>query len=117
MCHHHIKIKIIKILRQKLTILTKGIRRKIHQFWSKYKLPTIEKILVTINYDKNLPNLSKTSLYRLLKTLMFEYVKINLLLGEGVFTKYYKILYRKSSNLIPGRNLETLQVKFGLTIQ
>ncbi|XP_022174483.1 uncharacterized protein LOC111036671 [Myzus persicae] len=52
-----------------------AIRRKIHKFWSDREFPTLDKILQVINEDKDLPDFSRTSLYRLLKSMDFEYVK------------------------------------------
>jgi len=52
-----------------------AIRRKIHQFWFNRELPTLGKILTVINEDQSLPSFSRTSLYRLIKSMEFEYVK------------------------------------------
>lgn len=52
-----------------------AIRRKIHQFWFNRELPTLGKILTVINEDQSLPSFSRTSLYRLIKSIEFEYVK------------------------------------------
>lgn len=52
-----------------------AIRRKIHQFWHNRDLPTLDKVLVAINEEENLPNFSRTSLFRLMKSMDFVYVK------------------------------------------
>lgn len=52
-----------------------AIRRKIYQFWFNRELPTLGKILTVINEDQSLPSFSRTSLYRLMKSMEFEYVK------------------------------------------
>ncbi|KAF0749684.1 DDE 3 domain-containing protein, partial [Aphis craccivora] len=48
-----------------------GIRRKVHQFWHDRDTPTLDKILVSVNEDNGLPNFSRTSLFRLLKSMDF----------------------------------------------
>lgn len=52
-----------------------AIRKKVHQFWINRKLPTVNEIHVAINNDESLPNFSRTTLFRVLKSLQFEYVK------------------------------------------
>lgn len=70
------KTKIFKNVAEKIDDLDKyAIRRKIRQFWLNRELPTLETILSVINQDKNLPNFSRTTLYRLLKAMDFEYSK------------------------------------------
>lgn len=54
-----------------------AIRQKIHAFWARREIPTMIKIVQDINNDSNLPNISRTSLQRLLKELGFEYTKRN----------------------------------------
>lgn len=51
------------------------IRRKVHEFYLKGELPTLNKILQAVNSDDMLPNFSRTSLWRLLKHLKFKYAK------------------------------------------
>ncbi|KAL4126162.1 hypothetical protein QTP88_010388 [Uroleucon formosanum] len=50
-----------------------AVRRKVHDLWFRRELPTIEKILTSINEDPDLPNFSHTTLYRLLKKLDFTF--------------------------------------------
>lgn len=52
-----------------------AVRRKVHQFWHNRDLPTLDKLLFAINKDKDLPNFSRSSLYRLMKSMDFVYVK------------------------------------------
>lgn len=52
-----------------------AIIQKVHNFWFNRQIPTLNKILVAVNDDDNLPNFSKTSLRRILKHLNFEYIK------------------------------------------
>lgn len=52
-----------------------AIRRKIHSFWLNKELPTLQKILSAINEDETLPNLKKTSLSTVLKSLNFKFQK------------------------------------------
>ncbi|KAL4126790.1 hypothetical protein QTP88_010999 [Uroleucon formosanum] len=52
-----------------------AVRSKVHNFWFQRQIPTIDKILVSVNEDPDLPNFSRASLHRLLKDLNFEYSK------------------------------------------
>lgn len=52
-----------------------AIRCKVHEFWFKGEVPTLKKILLSIDDDPKLPNLKRTTLYRVLKELNFEYTK------------------------------------------
>lgn len=52
-----------------------AIRRKVYQFWVNRKLPTVDEIYAAINDDESLPTFSRTSLFKVLKSLQFEYVK------------------------------------------
>lgn len=52
-----------------------AIRRKIHGFWYRHEIPTLNRVLVAINEDSSLPTLSRTGLYRLLGNLNFEFTK------------------------------------------
>lgn len=70
------KIKIFKNVETKVDDFDKyAIRRKIHQFWFNRELPTLDKILTVVNEDQSLPSFSRTSLYRLMKSMEFEYAK------------------------------------------
>ncbi|CAI6362026.1 unnamed protein product [Macrosiphum euphorbiae] len=52
-----------------------AIRRKIQKCWSDSELPTFEKVMKVVNEDEDLPYYSSISLYRLLKSMDFVYVK------------------------------------------
>lgn len=52
-----------------------AIRHKVHGFWFQRQIPTLDKILVSINEDPDLPNFSRATLHRLLKNMNFEYSK------------------------------------------
>lgn len=52
-----------------------AIRLKIHQFWLRREIPTLNKMLTVINEDPSLPTFSNTSFRRILKDLNFEYTK------------------------------------------
>lgn len=52
-----------------------SIREKIQQFSFNRELPTLDQILTVINEDDSLPNFSRTSLHRLLKSMDIEYGK------------------------------------------
>lgn len=55
-----------------------ALRRKVHSFWLKRQIPTLNKILTAVNDDDSLPNFKRTSLYKILKSLNFKYVKKSL---------------------------------------
>lgn len=57
---------------------TKGaIRRVIHNFFHKNELPTLDKILREIKYRPDLPQMSRSSLYKLMKHINFKFLKRN----------------------------------------
>lgn len=71
-----------KLTKTRPTILNKTdefdksvIRRKVHSFFLKGELPTLDKLLQVINEDESLPNFSRTGLHRIIKHLKFKYVK------------------------------------------
>lgn len=70
------KIKVRPTVNDKIDDFDKNaIRQKIHAFWLRREIPTLRKILQTIKDDPDLPNLSRSSLQRILKELNFEYSK------------------------------------------
>lgn len=52
-----------------------GLRQKVHAFWLKKELPTIDKILKAVNDDPALPNFKRTTLYTTIKKLDFVFSK------------------------------------------
>ena len=52
-----------------------GLRQKVHSFWLRRELPTIDKILVAVNEDPSLPNFKRTTLYSTIKKLDFVFEK------------------------------------------
>ncbi|XP_060868764.1 uncharacterized protein LOC132943720 [Metopolophium dirhodum] len=52
-----------------------AIRQKIHAFWFRREIPTLTKMIRVVNDDPDLPNLTRTSFQRLLKSMQFEYTK------------------------------------------
>lgn len=52
-----------------------AIRRKVHQYFFRNELPTLEKVLRDVNDDLQLPNFKRTTFYKLLKSLNFKYEK------------------------------------------
>ena len=70
------KSKVISTIIEKIEDFDKNaIRQKIHRFWYRHEIPTLNKVLVAINEDSSLPTLSRTGLYRLLGNLNFEFTK------------------------------------------
>jgi len=51
------------------------VRRHVHSFWYNKTIPTLAKIYRVVKDDDSLPDISETNLYRLLKTMDFEYTK------------------------------------------
>lgn len=50
-----------------------AIRRKVHQFFFRNELPTIDKVLKDVNDDEQLPSFKRTTFYKLLKSLNFKF--------------------------------------------
>ncbi|XP_025206090.1 uncharacterized protein LOC112602300 [Melanaphis sacchari] len=67
-----------KCLFNKISNLDRSaLRQKVYNFWLKKELPTIDKILRSVNHDPALPNFKRTTLYSTIKKLNFVYVKRN----------------------------------------
>jgi len=70
------KNKIRSTVTEKIDEFDKNaIRQKIHGFWFRREIPTLQKILTAINDDPILPNLKRTCLRKILKYLSFVYTK------------------------------------------
>ncbi|KAL4098424.1 hypothetical protein QTP88_023043 [Uroleucon formosanum] len=52
-----------------------AIRRKVHSLWFDRQLPTVAKVLTSINEDETMPNMKETSLRTILKSLGFKFIK------------------------------------------
>ncbi|KAL4104685.1 hypothetical protein QTP88_019968 [Uroleucon formosanum] len=52
-----------------------ALRQKVHSFWLRKELPTIDKILEAVNDDPALPNYKRTTLYTIIKKLDFVFIK------------------------------------------
>ncbi|KAL4097030.1 hypothetical protein QTP88_021870 [Uroleucon formosanum] len=100
--------------RVKMTILDKvdefdknAIRQKIHSFWRKREVPTVNKMLIAINEDETLPDLKRSSFHKLLKDLQFEFVKRNrnsaLLEREDLISWRRDYLYKIKSYRVHNR--------------
>lgn len=50
-----------------------AIRRKVHQFFFRNELPTIDKVLREVNDDPDLPDFKRTTFYKLIKELNFKF--------------------------------------------
>jgi hypothetical protein len=50
-----------------------AVRRKVHEFYFRNELPTIDKVLKVVNDDDDLPTFKRTTFYKLLKELNFKY--------------------------------------------
>jgi len=51
------------------------VRRHVHSIWFRREIPTVNKIHKAVSDDNDLPIVSRTSLFKLLKELQFSYVK------------------------------------------
>jgi len=51
------------------------IRRYVHSIWLKREIPSRDKIYQLVSKDESLPKISRTSLYRVLKDMGFEYIR------------------------------------------
>lgn len=54
-----------------------AVRRKVHDFFYKNEPPTLNKIVSAVNNDPDLPDIKRTSLYKLLISLGFEFIARN----------------------------------------
>ncbi|CAI6343696.1 unnamed protein product [Macrosiphum euphorbiae] len=52
-----------------------ALRQKVHSFWLRKDLPTIDKILHAVNEDPAFPDFKRTSLYSVIKKLDFVFTK------------------------------------------
>jgi transposase/DNA-directed RNA polymerase subunit H (RpoH/RPB5) len=52
-----------------------AIRRKVHEFYFRNELPTIDKVMAIVNEDEDLPTFRRTTFYKLLKDMNFKYVR------------------------------------------
>lgn len=52
-----------------------AIRRKVHQMFFNNEMPTINKVMESVNSDESLPNLKKDVLTKVIKKLGFKYLK------------------------------------------
>lgn len=52
-----------------------ALRQKVHYFWLRKELPTIDKILQAVNDDLALPDFKRTTLYSTIKQLDFVFTK------------------------------------------
>ncbi|CAI6350039.1 unnamed protein product [Macrosiphum euphorbiae] len=52
-----------------------AIRRKVHEFWFRKQLPTLDKILTAVNEDPDLNTYKRSTLHLLIHDLNFVYVK------------------------------------------
>ncbi|XP_026321135.1 uncharacterized protein LOC113231156 [Hyposmocoma kahamanoa] len=67
---------------QRATIIDKlldfelsAIRRKVHEFFFRNELPTVDNVLMSVNEDDDLPNFKRTTFQKLLKKLQIKYLK------------------------------------------
>lgn len=52
-----------------------AIRRKVHQFFFRNEIPTVDSVLREVNADNDLPKFKRTTFYKLLKKLNFKFEK------------------------------------------
>lgn len=52
-----------------------SLRQKVHSFWLRKELPTIDKILQAVNNDPTLPNFKRSTLHTTIKKLDFVFIK------------------------------------------
>lgn len=72
------KQKLCPKINDKIDDLGKNaFHQKIHRFWFRREIPTLKKILQNLKDDITLPDITRTSLQRILKELNIEYTKRN----------------------------------------
>lgn len=64
-----------------------AIRRRVHRFWRDREPPTMDKVLRAVTEDRALPTVKRTSMYRLLKDLNFEFTRRKRSNGGVVLTE------------------------------
>ncbi|XP_072386551.1 uncharacterized protein [Diabrotica undecimpunctata] len=52
-----------------------GLRRKVHEFFFRQEFPTLDKVLVSVRDDKDYPEMSRSTLWKLLKEIGFRWKK------------------------------------------
>ncbi|KAL4118946.1 hypothetical protein QTP88_011824 [Uroleucon formosanum] len=52
-----------------------AVRGHVHKIWFARQIPTVDKIFQAVSSDDSLPSISRTNLFRLLKSLNFRYTK------------------------------------------
>lgn len=52
-----------------------AVRRKVHSFFARNEIPTLEKVLVAVNEDHDLPHFSRTNLWRVLRSMNFRFLR------------------------------------------
>lgn len=52
-----------------------SIHRKVHEFWFWKQLPTLDKILITVNEDPDLHTYKRSTLHSIIRDLNFVYVE------------------------------------------
>lgn len=56
-------------------VMKNSIRRVVHSFFLKNEIPTLDKILTAIKSRQDLPQMSRSSLYKVMKQINFKYLK------------------------------------------
>lgn len=69
------KPKHITIIKTTDDFTKAAIRSKMHTFYSRNEIPTLDRILSEVNNDQDLPNFSRTTFYRLIQDIGFRYKK------------------------------------------
>lgn len=70
-----------------------AVRKHVHSIWFNHKIPTVDKIYELVSTDDSLPSISRTNLYRLLKTLGFRYTKRSR--NSALIEKHNLVLWRR----------------------
>lgn len=92
-------------------------RRKIHEFWFRREIPTLDEILLAVNKNPGLQTFKRSSLHLLIRDLNFEYVRcdrnsavVEMDVDDIVLwrTKYIgavrKYRPQERPDILPGRN-------------
>ena len=57
------------------SFVKEAIRMKVHGFFRRRELPTVDRVLQAVNDDDQLPNFKRTTFFKILKDLNFKYQK------------------------------------------
>ncbi|KAH8034291.1 hypothetical protein HPB51_022741 [Rhipicephalus microplus] len=78
-CHRKKRAREVKISSSRTvkhdSLTIHAIRLKVHSMYAKREIPTLDSVIRAVNEDDDLPNFTKTTLWRLMKDIGFTFAK------------------------------------------